>query len=41
MLNGLVLELAVNDGFDSDEMFFKWFDKDFDGWLIHWTDKRY
>lgn len=36
-----ILELAVNDGFDSDEKFFKWFDKDFDGWLIHWTDKRY
>lgn len=34
-------ELAVNDGFDSAEDFFKWFKKDFRGWIIHWTDKKY
>lgn len=34
-------ELAINDGFDSLEQFFKWFDEDFEGRLIHWTDKRY
>lgn len=33
--------LAKNDGFDSVEDFFKWFNKDFYGFIIHWTDLRY
>lgn len=33
--------LAQNDGFDSVEQFFAWFNKDFTGQLIHWTDLRY
>jgi len=33
--------LAINDGFDSVEQFFQWFDKDFSGKIIHWTDLRY
>ena len=33
--------LAKNDGFDSTEDFFKWFNKDFNGKIIHWTDFRY
>lgn len=33
--------LAKNDGFDSIEEFFKWFDSDFEGVIIHWTDFRY
>jgi hypothetical protein len=33
--------LARNDGFDSIEDFFKWFDTDFSGKIIHWTDFRY
>lgn len=37
----LIQELAVNDGFDSVEDFFKWFDKDFKGKIIHWTDFIY
>jgi len=37
----LAEELAINDGFDSLEQFFKWFDSDFEGRLIHWTDERY
>ena len=34
-------ELAFNDGFDSIESFFEWFNSDFSGKLIHWTDLRY
>lgn len=34
-------KLAVNDGFDSVEAFFKYFDKDFTGKIIHWTNLRY
>lgn len=33
--------LAKNDGFDSVEDFFTWFDKDFVGKIIHWTDFKY
>lgn len=36
-----MLELAQNDGFDSVEDFFAYFDKDFTGKLIHWTDLKY
>ena len=34
-------QLAFNDGFDSVEDFFNWFDSDFEGWIIHWTQFRY
>lgn len=33
--------LAKNDGFDSVNLFFEWFDKDFTGKIIHWTDHKY
>ncbi|AYZ11891.1 hypothetical protein EGY05_08120 [Chryseobacterium arthrosphaerae] len=33
--------LAINDGFASLEEFFKYFDKDFKGKIIHWTDLKY
>lgn len=33
--------LAINDGFPDLEAFFKWFDQDFDGKIIQWTDFRY
>ena len=36
-----MLELSQNDGFESIEAFFEWFNKDFIGKLIHWTDLRY
>lgn len=36
-----VKTLAQNDGFDSLEQFYKWFNKDFEGKIIHWTDLRY
>jgi len=34
-------QLAKNDGFDSVTDFFKWFNENFTGKLIHWTDLRY
>lgn len=33
--------LAKNDGFDSVEEFFKYFNDDFEGKIIHWTDFKY
>ena len=32
---------AQNDGFDNLEDFFNYFDKDFTGKIIHWTDFKY
>jgi hypothetical protein len=32
-----VHQLAINDGFDSVEDFFAYFDKDFKGKIVHWT----
>jgi hypothetical protein len=34
-------EIAMNDGFDSVEDFLIWFDEDFVGKIIHWTNKKY
>ena len=36
-----MLELAQNDGFDTVEAFFEYFNEEFKGKIIHWTDKRY
>ena len=36
-----LLNLAQNDGFESIDDFFKWFDSDFTGKIIHWTDLKY
>jgi hypothetical protein len=41
MLNHRMLFLAKNDGFDSVEDFFKYFNTDFKGKIIHWTDFTY
>jgi hypothetical protein len=35
------LELAQNDGFDTIEAFFEYFNGDFQGKIIHWTNKKY
>jgi len=35
------IELAKNDGFESTEDFFNWFDKPFKGKIIHWTNHKY
>ncbi len=34
-------QLALNDGFPSVEAFFQYFNKDFKGKIIHWTDLKY
>lgn len=34
-------ELAVNDGFKDADEFFAWFNEDFEGQIIHWTDYEY
>lgn len=36
-----VEKLAINDGFSSIFEFEKWFNKDFEGQIIHWTDFKY
>lgn len=36
-----IKELAQNDGFDSVEAFFEYFNEDYVGKIIHWTDKKY
>jgi hypothetical protein len=47
IIDGRLLEInevekfAHNDGFDSLEDFFAYFNEDFTGKIIHWTDKRY
>lgn len=38
---GNLLQLAQNDGFDTIEDFFNWFNEDFTGKIIHWTDFKY
>lgn len=34
-------DLAINDGFPSVEAFFQYFNTDFKGQIIHWTDLKY
>ncbi len=34
-------DLALNDGFNDANHFFSYFNKDFTGKIIHWTDLRY
>lgn len=36
-----LLEFVQNDGFDTIEDFFNWFDSNFEGQIIHWTDLIY
>lgn len=38
---GMREQLAINDGFDSVGDFFLYFNKDFAGKIIHWTDLKY
>ena len=33
--------IAKNDGFESVDDFFKWFNSDFQGKIIHWTNLKY
>ena len=39
--NNDLLDLAKNDGFENLESFFEWFNSDFEGKLIHWTEFKY
>lgn len=39
--NSKMLQLAQNDGFDTIEDFFAYFNEDFKGKIIHWTDFKY
>lgn len=34
-------KLALNDGFETIKAFFEYFNEDYVGKIIHWTDKRY
>ena len=34
-------QLAINDGFETTEDFFAYFNEDFKGKIIHWTDLKY
>lgn len=36
-----VEELSINDGFEDSQAFCKYFNKDFEGKIIHWTDSKY
>lgn len=38
---GEISNLATNDGFPSLEAFFDYFNTDFEGKIIHWTDRKY
>ena len=38
---GRMEEFAQQDGFDTVTEFFEYFNEDFKGKIIHWTDKRY
>ena len=33
--------LALNDGFEDISEFLNWFNEDFEGKIIHWTDLKY
>lgn len=37
----IVTKLAINDGFENIADFFAYFNKDFTGKIIHWTDLKY
>jgi hypothetical protein len=41
LVAGEMLQLAQNDGFDTIEDFFAYFNEDFKGKIIHWTELRY
>ena len=36
-----LLQLVQNDGFDDVKSFFEYFNEDFEGKILHWTDLRY
>lgn len=36
-----ICQLAINDGFETIDQFFEYFNEDFEGQIIHWTPLRY
>lgn len=36
-----IKQLAYNDGFESPRQFLNWFNSDFTGKIIHWTNHKY
>lgn len=34
-------KVAINDGFESNEQFIEYFNKDFEGQIVHWTNLKY
>jgi hypothetical protein len=34
-------DLAINDGFNNKDHFFEWFNTDYTGKIIHWTNLKY
>lgn len=41
LMRGEIEQLSQNDGFDTVDEFFEYFNEDFTGKLIHWTDFKY
>lgn len=41
LINTEIEELAKNDGFATVYDFWEWFTSDFNGYIIHWTNKKY
>lgn len=41
LIGDRIMDIAINDGFDSADHFFEYFNEDFEGQIIHWTPLRY
>ncbi len=41
ILDEQIAELAINDGFDSIDDFWEYFNDEFEGKIIHWTNYKY
>ncbi len=41
LMRSQIEDLVTNEGFDGVDQFFKFFDKNYDGKIIHWTDYEY
>jgi len=41
LLNYEIVLLARNDGFESSVHFLEWFNKSYEGKIIHWTNFKY
>ncbi|HHT23150.1 MAG TPA: hypothetical protein GXZ87_07565 [Bacteroidales bacterium] len=37
----VITTLAINEGFDGVKEFLEWFNRDYKGDLVHWTDFKY